>query len=115
MVVGFWYYPWSCIRILRQLPIHFIIPIDEHSCIKHYFIRCRNTSRYYRIKAISKATVLSLSTILSVILAVGYALNFIMPSSFTLLEAMLLGAMIGGTSTIAVISVFDGLQKIIPA
>ncbi|MHA2113610.1 MAG: cation:proton antiporter domain-containing protein [Candidatus Hodarchaeales archaeon] len=66
------------------------------------------------IKAISKATVLSLSTILSVILAVGYALNYIMPSSFTLLEAMLLGAMIGGTSTIAVISVFDGLQKIIP-
>jgi cell volume regulation protein A len=37
-----------------------------------------------------------------------------MPESFTILEAMLLGAMIGGTSTIAVISVLDGLQKIIP-
>jgi cell volume regulation protein A len=66
------------------------------------------------IKSISKATVLSISTILSVILAVGYGLNYVLPSNFTLLEAMLLGAMIGGTSTIAVISVLDGLQKIIP-
>jgi cell volume regulation protein A len=66
------------------------------------------------MKAISKATVLSICTILSVILVVGYALNYIMPESFTILEAMLLGAMIGGTSTIAVISVLDGLQKIIP-
>ena len=65
------------------------------------------------IKSISKATVLSISTILSVIFAVGYGLNYVLPSSFTLLEAMLLGAMIGGTSTIAVISVLDGLQKII--
>ncbi len=66
------------------------------------------------IKAISKATVLSICTILSVILAVGYMLHFVMPSSFTIREGMLLGAMIGGTSTIAVISVLDGLQKIIP-
>jgi cell volume regulation protein A len=41
-------------------------------------------------------------------------LHFVMPSSFTIREGMLLGAMIGGTSTIAVISVLDGLQKIIP-
>jgi cell volume regulation protein A len=60
----------------------------------------------------TKATVLSVSTIVSVILAVGYSLNYLMPQHFTLLEAMLLGAMIGGTSTIAVISVLDGLQKI---
>ena len=66
------------------------------------------------IKAMSKATVLSISTILSVILAVGYALHFFMPSSFTLLEGMLLGAMIGGTSTIAVVGVLDGLRNILP-
>jgi cell volume regulation protein A len=66
------------------------------------------------IKAISKATVLSICTITSVIFAVGYMLNFVMPSSFTIREGMLLGAMIGGTSTIAVISVLDGMQKIIP-
>jgi cell volume regulation protein A len=66
------------------------------------------------MRSISKATVLSISTIFSVILAVGYSLNFLMPSSFTLFEAMLLGAMIGGTSTIAVISVLDGIKNIIP-
>jgi cell volume regulation protein A len=66
------------------------------------------------IKAMSKAVALSISTILCVIFAVGYALNFLMPSNFTILQGMLLGAMIGGTSTIAVISVLDGLNKIIP-
>jgi cell volume regulation protein A len=64
------------------------------------------------IKSMTKATVLSVSTIASVIVVVGYSLNYLMPQHFTLLEAMLLGAMIGGTSTIAVISVLDGLQKI---
>lgn len=66
------------------------------------------------MKAISKATILSITTILSVIVAVGYTLNFFMPSSFTLLEGMLLGAMIGGTSTIAVFGVLGGLNKLIP-
>lgn len=66
------------------------------------------------MKAISKATILSITTISSVIVAVGYTLNFFMPSSFTLLEGMLLGAMIGGTSTIAVFGVLGGLNKLIP-
>jgi cell volume regulation protein A len=66
------------------------------------------------MKAMSKATILSISTIMSVIVAVGYALNFFMPSSFTLHEGMLLGAMIGGTSTIAVFGVLSGLQNLIP-
>jgi cell volume regulation protein A len=66
------------------------------------------------MKAMSKATILSISTILSVIIAVGYTLHFFMPSSFILYEGMLLGAMIGGTSTIAVFGVLDGLNKLIP-
>ena len=66
------------------------------------------------MKAIPKATILSITTIASVIVAVGYTLNFLMPSSFTLHEGMLLGAMIGGTSTIAVFGVLGGLNKLIP-
>jgi cell volume regulation protein A len=66
------------------------------------------------IKGLTKASVLSIFTILSVIFAVGYALSYFMPSSFTLLEGMLLGAMIGGTSTIAVYGVLSDLIRILP-
>lgn len=66
------------------------------------------------IGSLRKATFLSVATILSVTLAVGFSLSTFMPSSFTLLQAMLLGAMIGGTSTIAVLGVLSGLDKIVP-
>ena len=66
------------------------------------------------VGSLSKATLLSVTTILSVMLAVGFSLSTFMPSSFTLLQAMLLGAMIGGTSTIAVFGVLSGLDKIVP-
>ena len=65
------------------------------------------------VQALSKATVLSVVTILSVIVAVGYTLSFLMPLSFNLKQGMLLGAMIGGTSTIAVFGVLSGLEKIL--
>ncbi len=64
-------------------------------------------------QALTKATILSIATILSVIIAVGYALVYLMPSSFTLKQGMLLGAMIGGTSTIAVFGVLSGLERIL--
>ena len=64
-------------------------------------------------QALTKATILSITTILSVIIAVGYTLVFLMPSSFTLKQGMLLGAMIGGTSTIAVFGVLSGLERIL--
>lgn len=64
-------------------------------------------------KALTKATILSVTTILSVIIIVGYTLVFLMPSSFTLKQGMLLGAMIGGTSTIAVVGVLSGLERLL--
>jgi cell volume regulation protein A len=66
------------------------------------------------MKSLMKSIILSVTTILTVIIAVGFSLHYLMPSSFTLLQGMLLGAMIGGTSTIAVFGVLDGLAKLIP-
>ena len=65
------------------------------------------------MRAIIRSSLLSVATILSVIISVGYLLVFIMPSSFTLYQGMLLGAMIGGTSTISVFGVIGGLEKIL--
>jgi cell volume regulation protein A len=66
------------------------------------------------LKSISKATILSVSTIFTVIVVLGYSLHYMYPADFTLLEGMLLGAMIGGTSTVAVFSVLNQLDTIIP-
>jgi len=56
-----------------------------------------------------KAMILSLTTIFSAIILVGFSMNYIfMPESFTLLQGMLLGAMIGGTSTVAVYGIMEG-------
>ncbi len=66
------------------------------------------------MKAMGKAAILSITTILSVILVVGYTLHYLMPASFSLHGGMLLGAMIGGTSTIAVFGVLSGLERLIP-
>ena len=66
------------------------------------------------MRAMGKAAILSITTILSVIIAVGYTLHYLMPTSFGLYEGMLLGAMIGGTSTIAVFGVLSGLERLIP-
>ena len=66
------------------------------------------------VSGLRKATILSVVTILSVILVVGFTLSTFMPLSFTLRQGMLLGAMIGGTSTIAVFGVLSGLDKIVP-
>ncbi|UCH57074.1 MAG: cation:proton antiporter, partial [Candidatus Bathyarchaeota archaeon] len=66
------------------------------------------------MRTMVKSTVLSITTILTVILSVGYLLSYLMPSSFTRLQGMLLGAMVGGTSTVAVFGVLGGLERIIP-
>jgi len=66
------------------------------------------------MKSISKATILSVSTIFSVIAILGYALPTLYPAQFNVLEGMLLGAMIGGTSTVAVFSILSELSSILP-
>jgi cell volume regulation protein A len=62
------------------------------------------------LESMAKATFLSVSSILTVILVVGFSLNFFMPQNFTLLEAMLLGSMIGGTSTVSVYGIMASLK-----
>jgi cell volume regulation protein A len=59
-----------------------------------------------------KAMILSITTILSAIVLVGFSMSYIlMPENFTLLQGMLLGAMIGGTSTVAVYGIMEGISK----
>ena len=58
-----------------------------------------------------KATVLSVSSILSSIILVGFVVRFLLPNDFTLLQGMLLGAMIGGTSTVAVFGILGSIEK----
>ena len=66
------------------------------------------------MKSISKATILSVSTIFTVIAVLGYALPTLYHGQFNVLEGMLLGAMIGGTSTVAVFSILSELSSILP-
>lgn len=61
-----------------------------------------------------KSLILSATSIITSIILVGYVVNFVLPSEFTLLQAMLLGAMIGGTSTVSVFGILSGLGKTIP-
>ncbi|MCJ7731180.1 cation:proton antiporter, partial [Candidatus Bathyarchaeota archaeon] len=66
------------------------------------------------IDNLGKSTILTLATVLSSIILVGIAANKILPQDFTLLQGMLLGAMVGGTSTVAVFGVLSSIEKIVP-
>jgi cell volume regulation protein A len=63
------------------------------------------------IQTMAKSTILAVFTILSVMVLVGLALAFFIPGSFNLTQGMLLGAMIGGTSTVAVFGILDGIGR----
>lgn len=63
------------------------------------------------IDCLGKSTALTLATVLSSIVVVGLAINLILPQNFTLLQGMLLGAMIGGTSTVAVFGVLSSIES----
>lgn len=66
------------------------------------------------MKTMLKSVVLSVSTFVLTVVAVGYVLNFLMPEEFPkLIYAMLFGSMIGGTSTITVLGIIGGLEKLI--
>jgi len=58
-----------------------------------------------------RAIMLSVASLLSVTLIVGFTLSWLLPNDFTLLQAMLLGAMVGGTSTVSTFGILTGLQK----
>ena len=60
---------------------------------------------------LGKSLLLSSFSLLSVIIIMGLVLNSLLPQDFTLLQAMLLGAMVGGTSTVSTFGILSGLQK----
>ena len=66
------------------------------------------------MKTMFKSTVLAIASFLSIVISLGFVLHYLMPDSFTLLQGMLLGSMVGGTSTIAVFSILGGINKLIP-
>lgn len=65
-------------------------------------------------RTLPKSVTLTIATFLAVVSSVGYAISLLMPESFNLPEGMLLGTMVAGISTMAVRSLLDGLQKLIP-
>jgi cell volume regulation protein A len=65
------------------------------------------------LESISKAAAISVASIFSAIVALGLLMHQVMPE-FTNLEGMLLGAMIGGTSTVAIFSVLSSLERQLP-
>lgn len=59
-----------------------------------------------------KAIGLSLFTIYSAVVLVGFSVSYIfMPDKFSLLGGMLLGAMVGGTSTVATFGIIEEIER----
>jgi cell volume regulation protein A len=65
------------------------------------------------METMHKSVVLSFSTFAVTVVVVGYALYYLMPGDFTLLQAMLFGSMVGGTSTVTVLGILGGLEQMI--
>jgi cell volume regulation protein A len=63
------------------------------------------------LQVMGKSAILSITSILSSVIIVGVFINYFLPADFPLLQGMLLGAMIGGTSTISTYGVLSGLSK----
>ncbi len=65
------------------------------------------------LQTMRKSVAISIATIFCAIVTMGLLLRWIVPE-FTLLHGMLLGAMIGGTSTVATFSVLSNIERLIP-
>ncbi len=65
------------------------------------------------IETLGKSAALAVSTFLTTMILVGLTLSTFMPDSFNLPQAMLLGAMVGGTSTVSVYGVLSGLGNLL--
>lgn len=65
------------------------------------------------METMHKSLVLSFTTFSVTVVVVGYALYYLMPGDFNLLQAMLFGSMVGGTSTVTVLGILGGLEQII--
>ncbi len=64
------------------------------------------------MKIMYKSSVLGLAYFAISTVAVGYVLRFLMPGDFTLLQGMLFGTMIGGTSTFTTLEVVGNYEKV---
>lgn len=64
--------------------------------------------------SMGKALILSVFSILSSILLIGYTVSYVLAPEIPLLQGMLLGAMVGGTSTVAVYGILSGISDLIP-
>ncbi|MFP3952386.1 MAG: cation:proton antiporter [Candidatus Bathyarchaeia archaeon] len=64
-------------------------------------------------ETMGKSLLLSATSLLTVITVIGLTINYLLPGEFTLLQAMLLGAMIGGSSTVSVYAVLESLSRVV--
>ncbi len=62
------------------------------------------------LKEMGKASVLSISTIVSVTVIVGIFISQLLPESFSILQGTLLGAIISGSSTVVVLGILSPLS-----
>lgn len=64
--------------------------------------------------SMGKALILSVFSIFGSIFMIGYVVSYILAPEIPLLQGMLLGAMVGGTSTVAVYGILSGISDLIP-
>jgi cell volume regulation protein A len=62
-------------------------------------------------EAMRKSSILAACTFLLTTIAVGYLLHYVMPQYFNYMQALLFGAMIGGTSTSTVLGILGSMQR----
>jgi len=67
------------------------------------------------IGSVHKSIILIIATLTAMVIIIGFSLQILMPSRFSLLEGMLLGAMVGGLGGISVSGILDRLSSIIPS
>lgn len=64
--------------------------------------------------SMGKALILSVFSIIGSIFMIGYTVSYVLAPEIPLLQGMLLGAMVGGTSTVAVYGILSGISDLIP-
>jgi cell volume regulation protein A len=67
------------------------------------------------MRSVIKALTLTIVTFIAITAVVGLSLSFLLPDIFGLLDALLLGAMVGGLGGISVTGILDQLRSLIPS
>ncbi|KYH38943.1 MAG: sodium/hydrogen exchanger [Candidatus Bathyarchaeota archaeon B23] len=65
------------------------------------------------METMDKAVTLCFTTFTITLVTVGVLLHLFMPDSFTTLQAMLFASMVGGTSTVSVLSILANLERLV--